>query len=87
MIFLSSEGSLGTDVSSLFVAVVINSVIATASTVSAVSTVSTVSVVSAVGLLFGLFGGSGETNSAACETIVSLGISHDGRATDDGVSA
>ena len=84
MIFRSSDGSLGTDVSSLFVAVVINSVIATMSAVSTVSTVSVVSVVSAVRLFFR---GGGETNSAACETVVSLGVGHNHRATDDGVSA
>ena len=83
MIFRSSDGSLGTDVSSLFVAVVINSVIATMSAVSAVSAVSVVSLVSAVRL----FRAGSETNSAACETVVSLGVGHNERATDDGVSA
>lgn len=84
--FRSSAGSLGTDVSSLFVAVVINSVIATMSAVSAVSAVSVVSVVSLVSAVR-LFRAGGETNSAACETVVSLGVGHNHRATDDGVSA
>lgn len=44
---------------------------------------SVVSLVSAVGL----FWGGGETNSAACETVVSMGVGHNHRATEDGVSA
>lgn len=81
--FRSSAGSLGTDVSSLFVAVVINSVIATMSAVSAVSAMSVESLVSAVRL----FRGGSKTNSAACETVVSMGVDHNHRATEDGVSA
>ena len=50
---------------------------------SAVYDMSVVSLVSAVRL----FRAGSDTNSAACEAVVSLGVGHSDRATDDGVSA
>ena len=98
MMLLSIVGSLGTDVCRTFVAVVINSVIASTSTASvstvstvSVSTVSTVSIstvstVSVVSAVVGLFGAFGETNCAACDALV-MGSGHSERTADNGVSA